>query len=30
VILTDGTVMAVRAAEVPGDGSAAAILRYTV
>jgi hypothetical protein len=30
VILTDGTVMAVRAAEVPGGGSAAAILRYPV
>lgn len=30
VILTDGTVMAVRAAEVPGTGSAAAILRYPV
>lgn len=30
VILTDGTVMAVRAAEVPGAGSAAAILRYPI
>lgn len=30
VILADGTVLAVRAAEVPGDGPAAAILRYPV
>jgi hypothetical protein len=30
VILADGTVLAVRAAEVPGGGAAAAILRYPV
>lgn len=30
VILTDGTVLAVRAADVPGGGPAAAILRYPV
>jgi hypothetical protein len=30
VLLADGTVLAVRAAEVPGDGPAAAILRYPV
>lgn len=30
VILADGTVLAVRAADVPGGGSAAAILRYPV
>lgn len=30
VILAGGTVLAVRAAEVPGGGSAAAILRYPV
>ncbi|HVT00535.1 MAG TPA: hypothetical protein VHE08_08475 [Solirubrobacterales bacterium] len=30
VILTDGAVLAVRAADVPGDGPAAAILRYPV
>jgi hypothetical protein len=30
VILADGTVLAVRAADVPGGGPAAAILRYPV
>ncbi len=30
VVLSDGTVLAVRADEVPGDGPAAAILRYPV
>jgi hypothetical protein len=30
VLLTDGKVLAVRAADVPGGGPAAAILRYPV